>query len=241
MNLFLPFKIRHAVFATFSLWMITISTPANATTLVATNLAQLSESAESAFVIKIESVETSSSSDGKSFDVVRGIIIDPIFGDIKTSETISWNQFRLGVNVALPSMPTYEIGKEYLIFLTGPGRGTGFKSPVGLGQGAFSVIRNSKTGEAFARNAYMNSTLTSGLNLDAIATDIVARNPQTRSISLRKKQEKADILKLKLKGRAVGNSLNALKKAAQFFHNKKLRGGNSSSEYHTTSPLRVLR
>ncbi len=213
---------------------------ADATTMIAANLAQLSENAESAFVIKIESVETTTTSIGQSVDVVSGTVIEPVFGDVKTSQAISWNQFRLGKNVMLPAMPVYEPGKEYLIFLTGKGPGTGLQAPVGLGQGMFAITRNPETGKAMARNTYMNRSLLVGLNVDEVAEDMVEQNPKQRSMPAAQKAEVVNKTKAQLRGR-TSQSLDTLKEAARFLHEKKKAGRTPSLDYRTTAPAQIIR
>lgn len=214
--------------------------PAAATTLIATNLANLSETAESAFIVKIESFETSTSADGRSFDVVTGTVVEPVFGDVKTSDTVSWNQFKIGRAVALPAMPQYAVGKEYLVFLSGKGKGPGYQAPIGLGQGVFSIVRNPQTGAAAARNVYMNSTLTAGLDLGQAAEKMAARESRVRGMDKAAEQAEAAKLKAQLSPRGAGVSLEALKKAAQFFHEEKRRGGKPSQDFATTAPRRML-
>ncbi len=212
---------------------------ASAMTMVSTNLAQLSEIAESAFVIRIDSVVTTTSQ-GRPCDQVTGTIVEPIFGDVQTSESISWNQFKLGPGVKLAGMPDYELGKEYLIFLSGKGTGPGFQAPVGMGQGAFSVMRNPKTGTVAVRNAFLNRTLAAGLNLSAAADDMVARDVQTRGMSAGQRKLETDKLETQLRP-GPQNSLGAIKRAARFFHDQKVKGKKPSEDYRTTTPVQVVR
>src|SRR5690606_18645576 len=90
---------------------------------------------------------------------------------------------------ALPGMPTYEVGKEYMIFLTGPGTGPGFQCPVGLGQGAFLVTRNPSTGKTSVRNAFRNTNLLTNLAVNKAAEDMVSQSPATRSMRGTQRQE----------------------------------------------------
>ena len=59
--------------------------------------------------------------------------------------------------VGLEGAPRYVEGEEVVLFLYGDSR-SGFTSPVGLGQGKFSVIRD-KNGERLALNEYGNRGL----------------------------------------------------------------------------------
>lgn len=208
-----------------------------ATTMVSMNIAQLSDNAESAFVVQIQSVETSETN-GRACDAITGIATDVFFGDLKTSEVVTWRQFKLGNTLSLPGMPQYEIGKEYLIFLSGPGTGMGFKSPVGLGQGAFSITRDPETGLASARNAYMNATLARGMNLEMAVSEIVASDAKGRNLSGEAQQQEIQRLTFQLNG-SPNASLEALKKAARFFHSQKVKGRNVSQDYRSTTTLHL--
>lgn len=230
-----------AILATALCLTLTIISTLSATamTMVATNLAQLSETAESAFVIRIDSIETTASQ-GRPCDQITGTIVEPIFGNVQTSQTKSWNQFRLGPGLGLPGMPEYEVGKEYLLFLSGKGPGPGFQSPVGMGQGAFSVMRNPQTGAVAVRNAFMNRTLGAGLDLNAAANDMVAGDARVRGMSPNQRKSEADKLKMQLRS-GPQNSLGAIKQAARFFHDQKVKGNKPSQDYRTSAPLQVLR
>lgn len=212
---------------------------ASATTMVPTNIAMLSEIAESVFVVKIESVETLTSG-SRAYDKIRGIVTEPVAGDRNTSDTVEWNQFRIARNMPVPAMPTYEAGKEYLIFLTGKGPGTGYQSPVGLGQGAFAVTRHPQTGAIMVRNAYNNSTLTSGLNVDRAANDMVDENPQTRSLRGTARTTEVNKARLQMQARG-GNNFEGLKDAVQFFHQKAKRGQSPARDYFTSTPVQLIR
>lgn len=217
-----------------------VITPVTATTLIASNLAKMSETAEAAFIVRIDSFETSHSADSQAFDVVTGTVVEPVFGNVKTSETVTWNQFKFGRNVPLPAMPEYEPGREYLVFLSGKGTGPGFKAPIGLGQGVFAIVRNPQTGAAIARNVYMNSTLTAGLDVERAADAIAARQSRARGHGPVQQKAEAARLKSQLRSRGSGISLDALKQAARFFNAEKQRGAKPSQEYKTTAPARML-
>lgn len=206
----------------------------SATSVLPQNLAQLSENAESAFVIRIESIETSNSQN-HHFDIITGIVTEPVFGNVTTSQTKSWHQFRFSERASLAGMPRYQPGREYLIFLSGKGRGTTFQMPIGLQQGAFEILRNPATGAAVARNAVGNISLTNGLDVNAVARDITNSQVQTRSISPADRQTREATLKRQLSPRPAGASLEALKQAARHFHKQKRTGRTPSVDYHTTA------
>lgn len=217
--------------AALGLGLQVISATASATTMVSTNLAQLSELAQDAFVLRIDSVETSTA-EGRNFDIVSGVVTENVFGDKQTSEPVSWNQFKISANVKLPGMPQYEPGKEYLVFLSGPGKGTGFQSPIGLGQGMFKVKRL-PDGRASVQNGFMNSTVFRSLNTDKIIQDMAAAKSRTRGAN---PQVEAQKLKASLRpGPAIG--LDAVKEAAQFLHEKKQQGAHPAKDYLTTAPV----
>jgi len=193
--------------AALAIGLQVLTAAASATTMVSTNLAQLSELAEEAFVLRIDSVETSTA-EGRNFDVVSGVVTEIVFGDKQTSEPVSWKQFKISANVKLPGMPQYEPGKEYLVFLSGPGKGTGFQSPIGLGQGMFKVKRL-PDGRASVQNGFMNSTVFRSLNTDKLIQDMAAANSRARGAN---PQVEAQKLKASLRpGPAIG--LDAVKEA----------------------------
>lgn len=206
----------------------------SATSVLPQNLAQLSENAESAFVIRIESIETSTSQN-RHFDIITGIITEPVFGNVTTSQTISWQQFRFSQRASLAGMPRYQPGREYLIFLSGTGRGTPFQMPVGLQQGAFEILRNPTTGAALARNAIGNISLTTGLDVNTVARDIATQQVQTRTISPADQTAREATLKRQLRPHPSGASLETLKQAARHFHQQKQTGRSPAIHYHTTT------
>jgi len=210
----------------------------SATTVIAVNLAKMSETAESAFVVRIDAVESTTTVEG-SYDVVSGIVVDSVFGDVQTSEPVSWKQFRVSRAATLAGMPTYEIGKEYLIFLSGKGRGTEFQMPVGMGQGAFKAIRT-PSGDMMVRNAFMNSTLSAGLDTTAAAKAIINDSPRTRGLTRGARESEARRLQEQLRPKPVGNSFRDIKEAARFFHDEKKRGKTPSKDFFTTAPMRLL-
>ncbi len=64
--------------------------------------------------------------------------------------------------VEMKQVPTYRTGDEVILFLSGESR-WGFSSPVGLGQGKFSV-RYLKDGSRQVRNENNNSNLFKGMD-----------------------------------------------------------------------------
>lgn len=209
-----------------------------ATTIVSTNLAQLSETAEKAFVVRIDSVVVGEHN-GQPCDVITGLVTDTVFGDVTTSDVITWHQFRFSQRVALPAMPAYQSGKEYLIFLSGPGTGAGLRSPIGLGQGAFLVGRNEATGAATIQNQYRNATLTRGLDITKVAEAMADGNAAARGLSAEARQNE---LNQRAKQLTVSPymSLDGIKQAARFFHERKTGGSVPSSDFRTTVPRTLM-
>lgn len=212
---------------------ICAATMAHATTVLPLNLAQISEQAQSAFVLKIESTETQTSG-SRSYDLIKGTVVEPVFGDVRTSQAISWKQFRFAKDRPMMGMPTYKTGHEYLIFLSGPASQTGFQMPMGLEQGVFDVLRNQRTGAARVRNSSGNAWLTRNLNMEAVANDVAAREARMRGFSATARRERAAEVKQRLRPTRAGNSLDVIKEAARLFHEKKMQGTKASREYLTT-------
>lgn len=205
----------------------------HATTVLPLNLAQISEQAESAFVVKIESTQTQTSGT-RSYDLIQGTVIEPVFGNVRTSQPISWKQFRFAKDRPMMGMPTYKEGQEYLIFLSGPASRTGFQIPMGLEQGAFDVVRNPKNGTTRVKNNSGNAWLTRNLNVEKLTSDLASREVRTRGLNPTAKRERAAELKQRLRPTRAGNSLDVIKEAARLFHEKKTRGLKASQEYLTT-------
>lgn len=67
-------------------------------------------------------------------------------GSSHTIKQIGGNLPEANLNVRIPGVPQFEVGKRYVVFLP-PVSKLGFASPVGLGQGMFMV----KTGETGAQ------------------------------------------------------------------------------------------
>jgi len=206
---------------------------ASATTVLPMNLAQLSEVAEKAFVARVDSVETTTAA-SRSYDLVTVTVTEPVFGDAATSDVVQWKQFRFSKNVALSGMPTYEPGREYLVFLSGKGRGTDFQMPVGLGQGAFFVKRNNR-GEAVAVNGMANMSLSRNLDVSAASAAIVRNQPGAARLSARDLSSREATLKANLQPRKTGNSLDTIKAAAKFFHEQKTRGKSPALQFQKSS------
>ncbi len=82
--------------------------------------------------------------------------------------------------VDLGQIPVYEPGEEVVLFLTGKSR-IGFQSPVGLGQGKFSVI-TAGDGTKSVMNQWGNRNLFRGMD-DITRTDLFQLNPARASLA----------------------------------------------------------
>jgi len=71
----------------------------------------------------------------------------------------------LGGQNKLAGIPTFRKGEEVVLFLYGTSA-LGFSSPVGLGQGKFTVVTD-KRGRKHAINEFRNANLARGLSADA--------------------------------------------------------------------------
>ncbi|MBW7888622.1 MAG: hypothetical protein H3C35_09730 [Bacteroidetes bacterium] len=65
-------------------------------------------------------------------------------------------------NVKLSEMPRYSIGEEVISAFYAPSP-IGFSSPVGMGQGTFSVVTDSQKKTAFVKSSFNNSQLFANL------------------------------------------------------------------------------
>lgn len=146
---------------------------ATATTVRPANLAEIVQIAESGFVGVVSAVETVETPSGWA-DKVSVKVSEAVFGPVSDGATVTWLQIRMGEKLPIAGMPKFAAGEEHLVFLSGKAAGSQFQSPMALGQGDFRVSRDSSTGEAFARNAFMNATVFQGLDTDAVAKAAVA-------------------------------------------------------------------
>jgi len=124
------------------IFCLLIAQPVMATTIFPITLTQLSKTANIIFYGKVIKNEVRLDSySGRVATFTAFEIIEPIKGNIKTSHQIKQVGGQLpGSNVVhkIPGVPTFNLGKEYVIFLPRTSK-SGFSSPVGLEQGRFSV------------------------------------------------------------------------------------------------------
>lgn len=230
--------MMRVVFSGISFLMAAV---ASATTVLPVNLARMTELAGVAYVVRVDSVETTQS--GKyTVDLVRGEVTEPVIGDARTSQTVQWQQLRFSRAMMIPGMPEFEPGREYLVFLSNKAAETGCQIPVGLQQGAFDVIRG-PGGAALVRNELGNATIAVGLDVPRVARDMAALEMVTRGRSAASTEARQVQLDTMLRPQAAGNSLAAIKDAAQFFDRKKRLRQSPASDYSTTATTapRVLR
>lgn len=154
---------------------------ASATSMVPVNLAQIVELTHVGFVGKIESVEVIITAEGGG-EKVTATVSEPVLGKVGTGDKISWVQFRQSESVRLPGMPKYAVGEEHLVFLLNKAPGSQYQSAAGLGQGSFRIHRDKSTGQAYARNGFMNQSLFSNLDVDAVATAVVDSNTASKAL-----------------------------------------------------------
>lgn len=195
--------------------LVLLVAPAFATSLAPVNIAQIVENTDKAFVATVESVELVQTPKGWA-EKVTVKVGDPVLGSVQSGETLSWLQYRMAEQVRLPGMPKYAAGEEHLIFLAGKGQGTDFQAAYGLGQGSFRVHRELATGQAFARNEFMNAQLFDGVNADLVATVMTDQNAATRSLKGDARSEAVARTKVSLANQHSGaTDLEALKGAAK--------------------------
>jgi hypothetical protein len=86
----------------------------------------------------------------------------------------------------------------------------------------------------------MNATLARGLNADKAGEDMVQSNGRSRGLSGQARVAEVQKRKMELKG-GPNASLNGIKQAAQFFHERKVQGGKPAQEYLTTTSGQLLK
>ena len=136
-----------------------------ATQVVPPTLVELSKGADVVFYGKCTSArETTRTMHDRDISAVEYDfdVTTPIKG--VTISTFRFLQFAGPVGMtpsdaqAKMGIPSYKVGEEYLLFLTGESR-SGFRSPLGLTAGAFRVYANS-IGEKSVMNGFGNRWLT---------------------------------------------------------------------------------
>jgi len=108
-------------------------------------LEQVVGAAQRAFVGRVESVRSGRDEAGLPCTWVTLSVTEPIFGPV--SQTVRFKQIGAaeplsdGTLFHLAGVPTYHVGDEMVLFLSGESR-AGFSSPIALGQGKFHVVHH---------------------------------------------------------------------------------------------------
>jgi hypothetical protein len=176
-----------------------------AVTMVPINLAQIVELSDKAFVGTVASVKVVKT-ENRWADEITVKVTEPVLGAVQAGDTVTWQQFRTNENIRLPGVPQYQEGGEYLVFLAGKATPRGFQAAVGLGQGSFRVHRNTQTGQALARNEFMNAQLFEGLDTDLVAGAVVDQEPAAKSPSQEPRAQKVKRVGVTLANRQAGAS-----------------------------------
>lgn len=133
-------RIRLSLFAFFCL--LTLAGGASASMVLPLGLDRLHGDAKVVFLGEClsNSVEMDQQS-GRVVTYTTFQVLETYKGNIGSSYTIKQiggNLPGANLNVRMPGVPQFEVGKRYVVFLP-PASRLGFSSPVGLSQGMFSV------------------------------------------------------------------------------------------------------
>lgn len=159
----------------FSL-MLAVSLPARATVVIPLSLQQVSERASLIFQGKVTDVDVRFDEVSQRVATYTTFAVqDVIKGEAGATHTVKQvggqlpgSQFALRIH----GVPRFNPGEEYVVFLPAPSR-LGFASPVGLSQGAFSVVE--KNGVQVVSNHYRSGAATSTARPAASAAGKAAR------------------------------------------------------------------
>ena len=156
----------------FSLWFAVIAlavTPALATKVRPVNLEQMTRRAATIFVGRcLKTVSTIHPQLGSEVTSITFEVDHAIKGEIDSTFTMRMlgsDDSEGGASHRILSLPRFRPGDEVVLFLYGESE-LGLSSPVGLGQGRFSVITD-KTGKKIAVNDLSNRNLLRGISDDA--------------------------------------------------------------------------
>lgn len=138
-------SIRFFLFG--AIWLLSVGLT-HASEILAINLTDLSLEAKAIFqgtCVKAEQ-STVPASSGKVLIPAMAYtfeVTDPLKGKVSNSYVLtqlgdSWGPGQLAVDAAQVGMPSYRVGKSYLLFLNAEGP-TGLSSPCGLSQGLFAI------------------------------------------------------------------------------------------------------
>jgi hypothetical protein len=147
--------------------VLALTSVAPATTVMPTNLAELADNAEKAFVGTITGQEVVRVGTDGWGERITAEVTDGIRGT-SVGEKVSWTQYRMGEHARLVGMPEYVVGRSYVIFLSAKAAGSPYTAPVSLGQGVFQISTGSD-GAVRARNQFNNAHVYAGVNVRQLA------------------------------------------------------------------------
>ena len=175
--------MKKTVILFISLILVT-SLPARATVLIPLSLQQVTERANLIFQGRVTNVEVRVDEVSQRVATYTTFAVqDVIKGKTGATHTIKQVGGQLpGSKVALRihGVPRFNLGEDYVVFLPAPSR-LGFSSPVGLSQGAFSVVDNN--GALVVRNHYRGATTPSAAR-PAVSTASGTARPAPRFTGL---------------------------------------------------------
>lgn len=155
-----------------ALMLFALAAPAAASQIRSLNLEQLADRADRIFSGRVMAVQVGVDTDlgqvvtTTTFRIDRGLKGDlPGRITIRTLGGQVSGHPRARGNRAVRGMPQFRPGEEVVLFLYGDSQ-VGLTSPVGFGQGLFSIVEDGKSG-SLAINGYGNRDLLRGLSRDA--------------------------------------------------------------------------
>ncbi|MBI2980871.1 MAG: hypothetical protein HYY44_00950 [Deltaproteobacteria bacterium] len=177
-------RLRHHHIAL--IFLISLSFPAHAFLVLRLNLEHLVSFSEKVFLGRCLEVKETEDLNGRPVQFVTYEVIETLKGP--PEKTVTFKQIRLGegrqqgevsTTTALSDLPTYKVGEENVIFLSGESD-IGLTAPVGLLQGKF-LVTSTASGEKKVTNGLKNKGLVSGLS----------KSPKVKSLRLTSREKKA--------------------------------------------------
>lgn len=121
------------------------ATAASATMTMQLNLAQIVAAADRAFVGRVVAVHSDRDRAGIPSTwvtfAVDQVVKGTVGGELTMKQFGTATPLDDGSLLRLPGLPTYTIGEEMVVFLSGESE-AGFSSPIGLAQGKFPIVRH---------------------------------------------------------------------------------------------------
>jgi hypothetical protein len=161
---------------------LSIST-GHATMVLSVNLDQMSQIADRIVLVRVLSSDNGSDENGRWSNFVTFFVEEAFKGDVTVGSILKIKQVsqkpREGqdgsvvMGTLFRGLPQYKEGEEALLFLNGDSA-IGFTSPVGLGQGAFRVMKDEFGGQMLVNDVgnvglFKNMTFTSTLKTQGIS------------------------------------------------------------------------